>query len=62
MTAPIRTELIHLQEQMMIYYHAYKRGTLTQAEYLNRIKPLDQAIDKAEMAILLDNPVLRKSS
>ncbi len=56
------TNLTHLQKHMQVYYLAYKRGTLTEEEYLSRIKPIDQAIDNIEMSTLQDTLVLRGSS
>ena len=35
-------------------YEAYKDHTLTEAEYRQSIKPIDNAIGKFEMAILQD--------
>jgi len=41
-----------LQGELYTYYDAYKRGELTQAEYLDKIKPLDYDIACIEIQIL----------
>ena len=51
-----------MQKMLEENYEQYISGEITQEEYIRRIKPIDQAIDKFEMSILQDNPVLKGSS
>jgi hypothetical protein len=53
----------HYQLHMILkmLYRAYREGTLTKAAYLESVKPIDDAIDKLEMAILKDSLVLQES-
>ncbi len=44
--------LRHLQKCLQIQYEYYKRGEITERQYLTRIKPIDLAIDKMELASL----------
>ena len=53
----IAKELHRLQKALMGEYLLYKQGVISQKEYCSRAKPIDQAIDKMEMATLLqDSP------
>ena len=58
--------LIGLQNMSMQLYTRYRTGLLTQKEYLNLIKPLDEAIDRLELQTLSrylqGTPVLKISS
>ena len=51
-----------MQKMLSVNYELYKTGVITQSEYIERIKPIDKAIDKLEMATLQDTPVLKVSS
>ena len=42
-----------MQKMLQENYKLYISDEITEKEYLTRIKPIDQAIDKIEMAILL---------
>ncbi len=56
---------IILKDQYRLLEREYKRyesGEITRDEYLKRIKPIDQTIDRMEMATLLETPVSRGSS
>ena len=44
-----------LQKILQENYKLYISGEITEKEYLTRIKPIDQAIDKIEMATLLQD-------
>ena len=55
-------ELLQLREVLMNEYLAYRQGLISQKEYCIRIKPLDMAIGKLEMATLQDTPVLQVAS
>jgi len=50
-----------MQRMLAVNYRAYRSGEISQEEYIKRIKPIDQAIDKLEMTILQDSPVLKGS-
>jgi len=54
-------ELGVLHRSLMYEYVAYKKGDITQEEYLIRVKPLDIEIAKLEMATLQGNLVLQES-
>ena len=43
-------------------YIAYRSGEFSEEEYLAYAKPIDEAIDRLEMATLRDTPVLKGSS
>ena len=43
-------------------YKHYKDGLISEKQYLSLIKPIDQAIDRVEMATLQELPVLKESS
>jgi len=51
-----------MQKMLTVNYELYKTGVLTQSEYIERIKPIDKAIDKLEMATLQGTPVLKELS
>ena len=55
-------KLQQLHKQLEAKYHSYQSGTISEREYLDRIKPIDQAIDNIEMSTLQDTPALRGSS
>lgn len=44
--------LRHLQKCLQIQYEYYKSGEITERQYLDRIRPIDMAIDKMELASL----------
>lgn len=50
-----RDELKILRRVLMNQYLLYKKGLISEQEYCTRSKPIDQAIDKIEMAILLQD-------
>ncbi len=54
--------LQQLQKMLMDEYLSYREGTISEKEYLIRIKPIDKAIDNLEMATLRDTPALKESS
>jgi len=58
----MRTPLQELQKKLMEEYLSYKAGEITEKEYLDRAKLIDQAIDGLEMATLQDIPALKGSS
>ena len=43
-------------------YKRYRAGEISEAEYLRRAKPIDEAIDRMEMATLRDTIASRESS
>ena len=45
-----------------VNYEQYRSGEISEKEYLNQIKPIDESIDKPEMATLQGIPALRGSS
>ncbi len=55
-------ELDDLYRQEFVLFSWYVSGKLTREEYLNSMKPLDQAISDLEMANLQGKHVLGKAS
>ncbi len=55
-------KLSQLQKILEEHYLHYQRGKINEKEYLIRIKPIDEAIGKLEMATLQGTPALRGSS
>ena len=53
--------LQQLQKTLMGEYLSYRAGEITEKEYRNRAKPLDEAIGKLEMATLRGTPVWREA-
>ena len=51
-----------LQCQMQEQYKLYRHGTISESEYLNRIRPIDRQIDSLEMSILKESFVWREAS
>ena len=51
-----------MQKMIEENYKLYVSGEITEKEYLCRIKPIDEAIDKFEMSTLLDTLALKGSS
>ena len=51
-----------MQKMLEENYKQYITGEITEKEYLIRIKPIDQAIDKLEISTLQDTPALKGSS
>jgi len=51
-----------MQKMLEENYKQYISGEITEKEYLRRIKPIDEEIDKLEMSTLQDTPVLKGSS
>jgi len=56
-----QAKLYQLHTILKMLYCAYREGTLTEAAYLESVKPIDDAIDKLEMAILRDSLVWQES-
>ena len=56
------TPLKLMQKMLSVNYDLYKAGVITQSEYIERIKPIDKAIDKLEMATLRDTLALKGAS
>jgi len=52
--------LQQLQKILQEHYQLYRSGKISEKEYLIRIKPIDEAIDRQEMAILQDTPLWRE--
>jgi len=50
-----------MQKMLKENYKQYINGEITEQEYIRRIKPIDEAIGKLEMATLQDIPVLKES-
>ena len=50
-----------MQKMLEENYKQYINGEITEQEYIRRIKPIDEAIEKLEMATPQDNPVLKVS-
>ena len=61
----IMSQLTTLKVKSMKLYFEYKEGLITLEEYLERIKPLDEDIDKLEMSSischLEDTPAFEKA-
>lgn len=55
-------ELLQLRKRLTSEYLLYKQGLIGKKEYCLRAKPIDEAIDKLEMAILQDTLALKGSS
>ena len=53
--------LKRLQKKLEEQYRFYCLGIISEKEYLNRAKPIDQAIGQLEMATLSDTPVLKEA-
>lgn len=53
---PADSPLRLLQRMMQEYYEQYSSGEINEKEYLDLIRPIDQAIDNMEMATLRDTP------
>ncbi len=51
-----------LHNILMKEYILYKQGLISEKEYCIRVKPIDMAIGKLEMAILQDSLVWKESS
>ena len=51
-----------MQKMLEENYKQYTSGEITEKEYLCRIKPIDEEIDKLEMSTLQDTLALRGSS
>ncbi len=54
--------LQHLHKRMFMEYFLYRAGAISQKEYCERVKPIDDAIDKLETATLQGSLVLKESS
>ncbi len=50
-----------MQKMLEENYKQYISGEITEKEYLCRIKPIDEEIDKLEMSTLLDIPALKEA-
>ncbi len=55
-------ELGALYKSLMCEYMAYKKGDITQKEYLLRAKPIDREIEKMEISTLRGKSALKGSS
>ncbi len=51
-----------MQKMLEENYKQYTSGEITEKEYLARVKPIDKAIGKLEMATLQGTPVLQVAS
>ena len=47
--------LTRLQARMMEYHRTYRKGELTEEEYLSLIRPIDRLIDRIELSMLGEN-------
>jgi len=56
-----KNRLSALQKELMRHYRSYKKGNITEQEYLIKIRPIDLAIGELEMAILRDTLALKAS-
>lgn len=54
-------ELGALHKKLMCEYIVYKKGDITQKEYLLRAKPIDREIEKMEMSTLRGKSALTES-
>jgi len=54
--------LKQLQNSLTNEYNSYRKGAISEIEYCARVKPIDEAIGKLEMATLQDTLALRGSS
>ncbi len=52
--------LYELNERRMALFERYERREITKSEYLKLLKPLDEAVDRVEMACLKSNGVWEK--
>jgi len=50
-----------MQKMLEENYKQYINGEITEQEYIRRIKPIDESIEKLEMATLQDILVLKES-
>ncbi len=55
-------DIYELYRQEFALFSWYREGKLTKAQYLDYIKPLDQAIAELEMATLQGNQASKKAS
>ena len=53
--------LRQLQKELEAQYKRYRSGEITEKEYLDRAKPLDEAIGSLEMATLRGTPVWKEA-
>ena len=56
----IRMQLYELNEKRMRLFARYEKGELSKKEYLRLVRPLDEAVDRLEMACLTDRPASEK--
>ncbi len=54
--------LAQLYQKLEAEYHLYRCGTISQEEYLKRIKPVDLAITQLEMSTLQDTFAWKEAS
>jgi hypothetical protein len=52
--------LYELNEERMRIFGRYERGEIAKEEYLRLVKPLDEAVERLEMACLRGIPVSGK--
>ncbi len=55
-------KLSSLRAKLTDKYSSYKKGLISEEEYLHKIKPIDQEIDNIEMSTLPDTLALKGSS
>ena len=60
--ATLKNPLRHLQKRLEEEYRLYRSGDISEKEYLKRARPIDQAIEKLEMATLWEILVTTRSS
>jgi len=56
------TKLKELHRKLEAEYFFYVHGEINEKEYLERIRPIDKAIDTIEMSTLQGIPAWRESS
>jgi hypothetical protein len=55
-----RMRLYELNEKRMRLFERYEKGELSKKEYLRLVRPLDEAVDRLEMACIIGRPVSEK--
>ncbi len=55
------SKLYQLHHRLKKKYEMYKNSFITQEEYIEQIKPIDQEIDNLELSTLQDTPALKES-
>ena len=57
----IENPLMFLKKILEKNYKLYKSGKISEKEYLIRVKPIDEAIGKLEMATLRGTPLWKEA-